>query len=1294
MIYGVTSQISGIVGKGLLFLLILLFVPVVSPAQKAFISKYYNYSPIIDPTGGPRNEFTEIVVKQDNLDMRGWSLRDNNASQTNFQTPVTFNNNSFWNNMRAGTVIVIWHRQVDTAGINHPADYNKNDGYIELYANNNSYFTGGIFGSAPLWAGNSLNIALSGDIIQLRDASGTHVHALGHKDVPGVDFTTNTPVPKLNHARNLASIRGTTVMICPGIDSLYYGWQAPQNGTTYTDTVNNANLKGLPNQCSAGATTNSDYWRSLRQPKWTSPNATGSFTAPSTINLDWTAATDPNPGNGTQGYIILRSFINSFTAPADGHTYSSGDVIGTATVVAVITSSQTLAWTDNYPLACGETVYYRVYAYRYTTDDINGNDYNVARGRAWNETSFAATSVSRAAGPTISLVQPVNPSCSLNNGSITVFATGGTGALQYSIDNGATWSSNWIFSSLGPGSYNILVRDAANCQTTYTSNPVILIDNPGAVITSVNSTNTTCGSNNGSITITSTGGSAPILYSIDNGVNWQVSSVFSNLFPGNYFVAVKDNNGCQTFYASNPVVISNVGGASVTSVVTGNATCGNNNGSIIITASGGTPPLSYSIDNGANWNSSSSFTGLAPGNYVIAVKDGNSCISYYNNNPVTITSSGGAVINTINVTNSTCGISNGSISVDAGSGTPPLQYSIDNGATWQASALFNGLSQGNYDVIVNDANNCQTPYALNPVSITNIAGADIPNVSFTAAMCGSNNGTITITAVNGTPPLEFSIDNGVTYFTANTFINLAPGNYFAAVRDANNCTVSYTGNPVTITNQQGPSIISVTAGASTCGNSNGSIIISSSGGTSPISYSIDNGVTWNTNPAGYNNLIAGTYDVLVKDALGCISPWPANPVIVGNISGAAIDNVIITDAGCNNNDGTIAITSSGGTNPVSFSIDNGATWSSSPQFTNLTPGIYNLLTRDANSCQVSYALNPVTIQGLASSFIDGVQVTDATCGRPTGEITLLISGMPLPIGYSIDNGATWQDSAHFTNLAASSYQAAIMGANNCLTLYPANPLIVNDLAGPSVDNTILRDATCGEDNGTIEIVSTGGTQPLSFSLDDGVTWQDSAVFRDLEPGSYAIAISDANHCSVSYSFNPVIISRIPETEISLSETNTVCAGQEIDLSPGNGFASYLWQDGSMLPVYSAKDEGIYWVTVTDTNGCRMTDSVTFVPCPVEFRIPTAFSPNLDGKNEIFRVMAFHPEKVLEFRMLIFNRWGQLIFETNSLSGYWDGKYKGLVCDVGLYSYIIEFRLVDGIETSQKSPIRGMITIIK
>jgi hypothetical protein len=358
-------------------------------SQAVVINGYFN-------AADPKDEWIELLIITDNTDIRGWTIRDNNASQTSWQTAITFQNHALWNNLRSGTVIMIWNRLISTTSVTHVMlDVNKADGYIELSAQDGTYFTGGAFGTSPSWAGASLNIAGGGEIIELRNSGGTHVHGLGHLSSAGSDWTAMA-TPKLNHANSANS--GDAIYVCPGASITDYN--GPATGNNFTSKNDVTITFGLPNTCGASATGNTNYWLSLRQPVITSQTVTptGVGGNPGSLTFSWTAATDPNTADNVTGYIVLKNTINTFTAPTDGTTYAVGATIGSATVIAH-TNSTTYTYTDN-TVNTSNCYYYRVYAYRYGTDDRNGNSYNQARGRAYNQLNFITV-------PCFTIVLPV-----------------------------------------------------------------------------------------------------------------------------------------------------------------------------------------------------------------------------------------------------------------------------------------------------------------------------------------------------------------------------------------------------------------------------------------------------------------------------------------------------------------------------------------------------------------------------------------------------------------------------------------------------------------------------------------------------------------------------------------------------------------------------------------------------------------------------------------------------------------------------------------------------------------------
>jgi len=584
----------------------ILFITIINGirAQEAVVSSYFN-------AADQRDEWIEILVIQDNLDMRNWSLRDDNSTQSAWQPQIIFNNIPFWSHMRTGTIIIIWNRQYPSSSttILNPLDIISDDGYIEVHANDIAYFNGGNFGSSPTFAGATLNFAGGGDIVQLRNASSTHVHALGHRTAVGADFS-NLPNPKLNHTAALAS--NEAVFVCPGTNISEYGTVAPQIGTTYTaKDLFPAVTKGLPNTCAAGLTANSNFWRATRQPGWVSPSLIATPNAAYTqVSLSWNASTDPYPADATQGYLILRNNINTFTDPTDGISYTNGALIGSATVVTHITSSTTTTYTDNIAIPCNENLYYRIYAYRYSVD--NGNIIDVARGRAYNETNFAEA---MAVGPVPPTTADAGADQSLCGAFTTTLAanspligyglwtvTSGPGIVNF----GSTSIYNTTATVTIPGIYVLrwTISNGAYCPDSYDE---VTIEFSNAVSVSASSNSPVCTGDD--IQLSSSISGASCLWSGPNGFNSSVQNPIISgatlLQAGTYTITVTGiPGGCPPTTNSTDVSIaqSPVAPALVTSNILN--ICSDDPGNIILTATGGNGSV-------IEW-----FTGSCGGTYI------------------------------------------------------------------------------------------------------------------------------------------------------------------------------------------------------------------------------------------------------------------------------------------------------------------------------------------------------------------------------------------------------------------------------------------------------------------------------------------------------------------------------------------------------------------------------------------------------------------------------------------------------------------------------------------------------
>jgi gliding motility-associated-like protein len=143
--------------------------------------------------------------------------------------------------------------------------------------------------------------------------------------------------------------------------------------------------------------------------------------------------------------------------------------------------------------------------------------------------------------------------------------------------------------------------------------------------------------------------------------------------------------------------------------------------------------------------------------------------------------------------------------------------------------------------------------------------------------------------------------------------------------------------------------------------------------------------------------------------------------------------------------------------------------------------------------------------------------------------------------------------------------------------------------------------------------------------------------------------------------------------VKLSDKAFLCSGDSVRLDAGAGFSSYLWQDSSTSRYFTAINQGVYRVTVLDSLGCTAGDSIALKVCSASVFVPDAFSPNDDGLNDEFRPITTQ-EGITSFSLRIFNRWGEMVFESNDLQHGWNGKVNGTVAPPGTYVWKIDFQV--------------------
>ncbi len=459
-----------------------------------------------------------------------------------------------------------------------------------------------------------------------------------------------------------------------------------------------------------------------------------------------------------------------------------------------------------------------------------------------------------------------NSTCNgADDGSITVNATGSTGTYEYQLNSGVFQYSN-TFSNLSTGSYNVTVRDQGTISCAVSTGTITITEPAVLSIPGVNKIDVTCnGADDGFFGFSRSGGTPPYEQSLD-GINFQ-SSPFYNLSPGSYTMTMRDSKGCTVFenFIINEPPVLGLTLAQVDLICNGGLT-----GEIDVTPSGGTAPYEYALD-GTTFQSSTNFSSLPAGSYIVTIKDDNSCTT---TETIQISEPDAFDLNA-SLTHVSCsGNGDGSISLAATGGTSPYEYSID-GVNFSASTTYSNLSEGEYTISLIDGNACTYSEKLTITSPDELTAS----TSVVDVKCnGASDGVTTITASGGTAPYEYSID-GTNFQSSNEISGLNAGNYTVTIRDANNCTFV---KDFEITEPNALTLSATFDGSQA--------ILTAVGGTAPYTYSVE-GTTFQS---GSNFVLGnGQYTFTVKDASGCTASTDQALVITATEDAFARDHISI-----------------------------------------------------------------------------------------------------------------------------------------------------------------------------------------------------------------------------------------------------------------------------------------------------------------------------------------------------------------------------------------------------------------
>lgn len=732
-----------------------------------------------------------------------------------------------------------------------------------------------------------------------------------------------------------------------------------------------------------------------------------------------------------------------------------------------------------------------------------------------------------------------------SNGSpnlITAIAAGSSGNIE------TVWFS--ISDANGCNRQDTVYLETVESITTAASNSVDV---------------TSCGGNDGSITITPLDGIPPYEISWSGPVNGTVSNIngsytIENLEQGAYSVHISDNNpyglDCNL---TIPIIIVNGPSATVDSnIITTPAGCaGAEDGAIDISVSGNAPIFLWSND-----ATTEDISGIPAGFYSVTITDGlcNNIIS-----DIEVIEPDTFSYN-FTISQPDCfGGNNGEIDLNLAGGTAPYNILWNNN---ENGTQVSDLEAGNYTFTLTDANGCQ--FNSDTIIVTQPALIEFDVVEVIHTPCfESGDGSIDIGVSGGTLPFQYFWSNGAI---TKDLDQLSAGDYNLTVVDANGCSGE---SPViSITEPESLAYNILTFQAPSCNNlSDGIIGVEISGGTSPFSYEWSNG----NETAEADSLAQGIYSLTVTDLNGCEIKITELELVAPNVM--TIEPEFLQNNFCFGlSDGEIDVSVSGGTAPYNFLWSNDAT---SEDLDGLEAGTYQLAVTDANGCTAVSSEFLIVENNFFEATPD--LINPVSCNAfSNGSIYLSMNGGTAPFSYDWNNGEETED---IENLPPGDYFATITDANGCIS--HTDTFVISEPAPLLIDIISVESPICnGLENGSIEVQVSGGGGNYIYSWNNGVTSED---LSNIPAGMYQLTILDGNDCVASSEIidltQPEIIQIGVDTVVNVS-----CSGIEegsIEINVAGGITPYQfdWSNGEVSQNLEEITSGFYAVTVTDFNGC-------------------------------------------------------------------------------------------------------------
>lgn len=403
--------------------------------------------------------------------------------------------------------------------------------------------------------------------------------------------------------------------------------------------------------------------------------------------------------------------------------------------------------------------------------------------------------------------------------------------------------------------------------------------------------------------------------------------------------------------------------------------------------------------------------------------------------------------------------------------------------------------------------------------------------------------------------------------------------------------------------------------------------------------------------------VAGNYQVRVTSLLGeCAVSEPFTPIF--DLESLDAD-FVATEPNCfQEATGSIEVSVNSIYEPFAFEWNTGAT---EGVLNELTAGSYSATIEDSQGCFGSFNVvltdpDPIALSGLTQNAV--------ACTE--GSIEVSASGGVGGFQYYWSTGSTSQS---IFNLTPGSYSVNVIDGNGCSVSENFTLNNEGELDGLVASLSGVDPLCFGESNGEIEAIIDSDNSPFQYQWSNGVT---AETLTGLEAGEYSVTITDASGCFGSFSTtlsNPTPLA----LEYKTSPPEGCLAGS-IQLTPlgGTGPFRFNWTNGSTGAELMNIPPGDYEVTATDANGCTVSESFV-IEDNGDFDngifVPNAFTPDQDGLNDVWQPQG---QGIDDYRVQIYNRWGELVYQSEDVNEPWTGNFNAgdYYVPNGLYIYVI------------------------